>query len=558
MKTAKLLLTAILILAIIYSAFPITAMSLATEKEVYQHNLEIYKKQGTDSATLEFYKLPERNIQSDAKEIIDLAGAVTKGISDDYAKAKAIHDWVIDNIWYDKRVPDADIVIEGLMIKQGTRIYGALETLKYKYGVCSNYSALTAALLKSVGIPTKLVYGLALGASEIEQRDKFYDLDSTVINHVWVEAFIDGRWIIIDATWDCRKWIELDGTYTDFGPGIDDYFDISLEKLSINHKYIDYSLDFTLFDFTNIASITIPDNITSIGDSAFAFCTSLTSITIPDSVKSIGSGAFLMCTSLASITIPDNVTSIGSGAFDGCTSLMSITIPDSITNIEFVTFARCTSLTSITIPDSVTSIEEGAFFRCTNLTSITIPDSVTSIGDVAFYECPELTIYGKAGSYAEKYAKENKLTFVVGNPQFIATPTPSTVLVNGQKTVFDAYNINGSNYFKLRDLAYVLNGTAKQFEVNWDDTKNAILLISGKPYFAIGGEMAAKSADNKVAAPTTSNVYVDGKEIKITAYTIDGNNYFKLRNIGLIFNFGVTWDGATNTIMIDTSIDYTS
>ena len=139
---------------------------------------------------------------------------------------------------------------------------------------------------------------------------------------------------------------------------------------------------------------------------------------------------------------------------------------------------------------------------------------------------------------------------------FAANPTASTVLVNGGSVAFDAYNIEGNNYFKLRDLAYVLNGTAKQFSIWYDESLRMIFLDKGYAYTPVGGEMTSKGSGSKAATPTTARVFLNGREISLTAYNIDGNNYFKLRDIGQAFDFGVTWDGANNTIVIDTSKGY--
>lgn len=139
-----------------------------------------------------------------------------------------------------------------------------------------------------------------------------------------------------------------------------------------------------------------------------------------------------------------------------------------------------------------------------------------------------------------------------------AVPTKSKVYVNGLEKSFEAYSINGNNYFKLRDIAMVLNGTKKQFEVAYDKEKNAINMLSLTPYTVVGGEMILSGVTgNRQGTPTASKLYLDGKEISFTAYCIGGNNYFKLRDIGKAFDFGVTWDNNTKAISILTSSGYT-
>lgn len=137
---------------------------------------------------------------------------------------------------------------------------------------------------------------------------------------------------------------------------------------------------------TKITSITIPDSVKSIGESAFEWCSDLTSIDIPKNVKSIAKATFCGCIQLASLTMPNGVTSIGEGAFAEC-SLTNINIPDSVTYIGDVAFKGCRSLKSIDIPNSVKTIGWGAFQDCTHLTSVNISAS-TKIGGYVFDRTP--------------------------------------------------------------------------------------------------------------------------------------------------------------------------
>ena len=143
---------------------------------------------------------------------------------------------------------------------------------------------------------------------------------------------------------------------------------------------------------------TIPNSVTTIGDSAFGYCSSLTSVTIPNSVTTIGDSAFSECSSLTSVTIPDSVTTIGERAFYYCSGLTSVEIPNSVTTIGDWVFNSCSSLTSVTIPNSVKIIGDHTFAGCSSLTSVTIPNSVTSIGNSAFDNCSSLKDVYYSGS----------------------------------------------------------------------------------------------------------------------------------------------------------------
>ncbi len=137
-----------------------------------------------------------------------------------------------------------------------------------------------------------------------------------------------------------------------------------------------------------------------------------------------------------------------------------------------------------------------------------------------------------------------------------ATPSATKLMVNGRAVSTDAYTIDGSNYIKLRDLAAMVNGTNKNFEVTWDGATNAINLISRKAYTPTGGELAKGDGATKQATATTSKIYIDGKDVSLTAYLIGGNNFFKLRDVMQAFDIGVGYDSATGTATIDTSTGY--
>lgn len=175
-----------------------------------------------------------------------------------------------------------------------------------------------------------------------------------------------------------------------------------------------------------ITSVSIGENVTSIGIGAFSFAVNLNSITIPASVTNIAPWAFNGCSCLseilvesgnsiffsvdgvlytkdmtslicypagkagASYNIPDSVTVISASAFWGCESLTSINIPNGVTSIEDQAFSRCGVL-QLDIPDSVTSIGTYAFSVCNSLTSVRLPARLTELAEAIFAWSPNLS-----------------------------------------------------------------------------------------------------------------------------------------------------------------------
>lgn len=188
-------------------------------------------------------------------------------------------------------------------------------------------------------------------------------------------------------------------------------------------------------------------------------------------------------------------------------------------------------------------------------------EAVVKVGTT--YTIKEPGIYRALGMYPAIAGGAEVYLVVEGNgqtaasltkPQYTtAVPSTAKVLVNGKKVAFDAYTIGGNTYFKLRDVAAAVNGTAKSFNVTWDANAKAISLQGGTAYVAVGGELAAGDGTAKQALPSAAPVYRGWMEYAMPAYTINGSTYFKLRDLCSLMDIAVGWDDATKTITVDST-----
>lgn len=130
------------------------------------------------------------------------------------------------------------------------------------------------------------------------------------------------------------------------------------------------------------------------------------------SVSVIAPKAFEGCTALQRVLLPGTIRTIGEMAFTGCTTLRSVVIPGSVQKVGTLAFAKCASLTRARLEPGVQTLGPSCFSKCASLTRVDVPASVKSFGGGVFFGCAkELTLYGGAGTMAEKYAQFNAIAY---------------------------------------------------------------------------------------------------------------------------------------------------
>ncbi len=183
------------------------------------------------------------------------------------------------------------------------------------------------------------------------------------------------------------------------------------------------------------------------------------------------------------------------------------------------------------------------------------------------------TTISEPGMYSLFYGEEPKTgiyiyIYVVGENEDIdyTAPTKQIALpkmikakVNNKVYTAPSYIIGGENYLRLRDIAYMVNSTEKQFNVYYNDVLDIFLMDTFRTsalYNPIGGELKGIPANKKNAIPSKHNYTLDGSEINPSVYTIDGIDYLRLSDIADINDMGLTWDSKSNMAIINTEVSY--
>lgn len=189
---------------------------------------------------------------------------------------------------------------------------------------------------------------------------------------------------------------------------------------------------------SGIKTVIIGDNVTTIGEHAFAACNALQNVTLGSRVQTIEVSAFGTCQALQSISFPASVTTIGKHAFLNCRVLQNVSFSDGLTTIGEGAFSDCVVLQSITLPASVTTIGEYAFAFCKALQQVTVAwDTPLAVPDKTFWGVNTANVPLKVpkGREAEYQAAPVWKSFKINSP-----PAPG----NGGKLTIS--NITGNGF----------------------------------------------------------------------------------------------------------------
>jgi len=279
---------------------------------------------------------------------------------------------------------------------------------------------------------------VTIGNGVVRIGDNAFD-DCTALTSITIGSSVTSIGQFAFKNCKSIKEITIPGNVINIGPQVF-YNCTGLTSVTLSDNLISMGAN-TFYGCTALTSITIPSSVTSIDYSSFQNCTSLkevhitdlaawcaidfgnrwanpifytgnlylngepvTHIVVPDNVSMIGDYAFAGLKSLVSVTIPYGVGSIGIGAFRDCDRLIRVRMPDSVTAINADAFLNCSGLTKIVLPGNITDIGYNAFQGCTNLKSITVPESVTRVIWGVFKECTGLTTVYYRGTQAQKDA----------------------------------------------------------------------------------------------------------------------------------------------------------
>ncbi len=131
-----------------------------------------------------------------------------------------------------------------------------------------------------------------------------------------------------------------------------------------------------------------------------------------------------------------------------------------------------------------------------------------------------------------------------------AVKNTKKVTLDGEEVMVGAYDVEGYNYLKLRDVAAILNGKKCQFSVSYDEPTKLISVELAKAYEKVEGDLAEIKDEKAKAIVSVKKILVNGEEKEVKTALINENNYMQLRDLGSLVGLGVKYDQVNKVIQL--------
>lgn len=131
-----------------------------------------------------------------------------------------------------------------------------------------------------------------------------------------------------------------------------------------------------------------------------------------------------------------------------------------------------------------------------------------------------------------------------------AVKNTKKVTLDGEEVMVGAYDVEGYNYLKLRDIAAILNGKKCQFSVGYDEPTKLISVELTKAYEKVEGDLAEIKDEKAKAIVSVKKILVNGEEKEVKTALINEYNYMRLRDLGSLVGLNVGYDKVNKVIML--------
>ena len=131
-----------------------------------------------------------------------------------------------------------------------------------------------------------------------------------------------------------------------------------------------------------------------------------------------------------------------------------------------------------------------------------------------------------------------------------AVKNTKKVTLDGEEVMVGAYDVEGYNYLKLRDIAAILDGKKCQFSVGYDEPTKLISVELAKAYEKVEGDLVEIKDEKAKAIIRVIKILVNGEEKEVKTALINENNYMQLRDLGSLVGLNVGYDEVNKVIML--------